>query len=113
MGSQALDKSEILSKAKYNWDNKPNAKKIRAGSKYNRFLNSFKFPINDWENNFDNLTKQQQNILLKGELIRTYDSYPNIIKTNIMRKFGLSSFHSKWYKLPSEDKKILLNYVIR
>lgn len=61
---------------------------------------------------FDHLNKFQRNILIKGELIRTYDALPNTEKTKIMRKLELSKFASKWYKLEPEDKKKLLNYVI-
>ena len=113
MNKVTLDKAEILSHAKLKWDSKDNANRVRAGSKYQHFLDKFKLQTNDWVNDFENLSKPQQNVLIKGELIRIYDSLPNLSKTNIMREFGLSSFSSKWYKLPGKDKKTLLNYVIK
>ncbi len=113
MNSPNLDKTEILARAKLKWDSKDEANRVRAGSKYQHFLDKFKFQVNDWKNDFDNLSKRQQSVLTKGELIRTYDSLQNKAKTKIMREFGLSSFSSKWYKLPGKDKKILLNYIIR
>ena len=113
MNESILNKTEILERAKNKWNDKTESKKIKAGTKYQRFLDKFNFTISNWDNCFDELTKYQQNIIIKGELIRTYDSLPNISKTRIMRDFGLSSFSSKWYKLPSSDKKILLNHLIR
>ena len=113
MNEKSLNKTEILARAKLKWDSKDNANRVRAGSKYQHFLAKYKLQTNDWTNDFEHLSKHQQNVITKGELIRTYDSLPNISKTNIMREFGLSLFSSKWYKLPSKDKKILLNYVIR
>jgi hypothetical protein len=113
MSETSLNKTEILARAKLKWDSKDNANRVRAGSKYQHFLDKFKLQTNDWTNDFDHLSPHQQNVITKGELIRTYDSLPNISKTSIMREFGLSLFSSKWYKLPGKDKKILLNYVIR
>jgi hypothetical protein len=113
MDSNILNKTEISSRAKTKWNEKSEANKVRAGSKYQHFLGKFKLPMNNCNSEFDVLTKYQQNVIVKGELIRTYDSLPNTAKTKIMREFGLSAFSSKWYKLPSGDKKILLNHVIR
>ena len=113
MNKTIINKSEILARAKLKWDSKDEANRVRAGSKYQHFFKKHKLQINDWANNFDNLSQCQQNVIVKGELIRTYDSLPNISKTNIMREFGLSIFSSKWYKLPGKDKKALLNYIIK
>jgi len=111
--SITLSKTEILSRAKSKWDGESNANRVRAGSKYQHFIDKFKLNVNDWENDFERLSKHQQNLIVKGELIRTYDSLPNSVKTKIMLDFGLSSFSSKWYRMSSKDKKILLNYVIK
>ncbi len=113
MNAAILNKDEIISKAKTTWNEKNSTSKIKAGLKYRHFICKFNIPTNNWNNNFDKLTKYQQNIIVKGELIRTYDSLPNTTKTEIMREFGLSLFSSKWYKLPNKDKKILLNYIIQ
>jgi len=108
-----INKFEILARAKLSWNNKSDSSKIKAGNKYQAFLEKFNLPTNDWLNDFDNLTKHQQNVIIKGELIRYYDSLPNIQKTYIMREFELSNFSSKWYKLSGADKKKLLNYIIK
>jgi hypothetical protein len=113
MNEKYIDKIEICNKAKLNWDKKSKEEKSKVGTKYKHIFDKHKLQSVDWSNNFDNLTKHQQNVLIKGELIRTYDSLPNIEKTCIMRKFGLSMFSSKWYKLPSKDKKTLLNCIIK
>ena len=113
MNNSILDKTEILARAKISWDEKTDEAKMKAGSKYQHFLDKYRLPTNDWLNDFDNLTKHQQNVIVKGELIRFYDSLPNIQKTYIMREFELSEFSSKWYKLPGIDKRKLLNYIIK
>lgn len=105
-----LDKTEILARAKLKWNDKKSSEKVNAGIKYKHFLSKFK--LNDWNNDFEHLSKCQQNVIIKGELIRTYDSLSNLTKTDIMREFDLSLFSSKWYKLPGKDKKILLNYIL-
>ena len=113
MDEHSINKIEILARAKSKWNEKSEANKIRAGSKYERFFKKFNFPVSNWVCDFDELSKHQQSVITKGELIRTYDSLPNIEKTRIKREFGLSMFSSKWFKLPSADKKILLNYIIK
>ena len=113
MNERSLNKTNIITNAKEKWDSKSNANRVRAGSKYQHFLEKFELRANSWANCFDKLSKRQQCVLIKGELIRTYDSLPNISKTKIMHEFGLSVFSSKWYKLPGKDKKILLNYLIK
>lgn len=113
MNNDLLNKYEILARAKLSWDKKSDEAKLKAGSKYQIFMERYNVPFNDWLNKFDLLTKQQQNIIIKGELIRYYDSLPNVQKTYIMREFELSNFSSKWYKLSSADKKKLLNHIIK
>ena len=113
MNETILDKTDILERAKVSWDAKSDDAKEKAGKKYQHFLERYKLRTNSWTNNFENLTKFQQNILVKGELIRYYDSLPNKTKTEIMRVLRLSEFSSKWYKLPSNDKKKLLDHFVR
>ena len=113
MTSTALNKTDILARAKLWWDGKSDEAKTKTGNKYHHFLTKYNLPTNDWQNCFEKLSKYQQNVIVKGELIRYYDSLPNIQKTYIMRDFGLSEFSSKWYKLPSVDKKKLLDYIVK
>ena len=112
MYHSVLDRNDILLKAKQFWNNKDTVTRVRIGNKYQHIVSRLDFKTNDWANEFDSLLKNQQNLIIKGELIRFYDSLPNKDKTAIMRDFGLSVFSSKWYKLPGEDKKILLNYIL-
>ncbi len=108
----SLDKTSISIRAKDKWNSKSEDSRLRASNKYKFLFEKFKKPIHDWRDTFDHLNKFQRNILIKGELIRTYDSLPNTEKTKIMRELELSKFSSKWYRLEPEDKKKLLNYVI-
>lgn len=112
MDSTILNKADILARAKISWNDKSDEEKAKAGRKYQPFMDKYSLKTNDWLNDFDGLTKHQKNVVIKGELIRYYDSLPNIQKTHIMREFKLSAFSSKWYKLPGVDKKVLLNYII-
>ena len=107
-----FNKDSIFRRAKENWDYKDKESRIKSSHKYRHIFDKTKVLLTDWSEEFDKLSKKQQNLLIKGELIRTYDGLPNIDKTRIKNDFGLSQFSSKWFKLPSNDKKILLHYVI-
>ena len=108
-----LSRETIVSKAREKWDAKTSTEKIRSSHKYKHIFDKLNLPLVDWNNEFSNLSKSQTNILIKGELIRTYDSMPNREKTKIKNQFGLSTFSSKWFRLSPSDKKILLNSVLR
>ena len=109
---EIFNKESILIRAKENWNYKDKVSRIMSSQKYKHIFDKTKVLLTDWGEDFDKLTKKQQNLLIKGELIRTYDALPNHDKTIIKNDFGLSKFSSKWFKLPSNDKKILLKYVI-
>ena len=93
-----LSHKSIVKRAEEKWNLKSSVDKVRSGHKYRHI--------------FEKL-KSQVNILVKGELIRTYDSMSNKDKTHLKERFGLSSFSSKWFRLPSCDKKILLNSILK
>jgi len=107
-----LSKNPIKKKARERWDNKTPSERFRTSLKYKHIFVKYNLPSNDWSNCFNKLSKHQRNILIKGELIRTYDALPNVEKTIIKKRFGLSNFASKWFKLSPQDKKILLNAVL-
>lgn len=108
-----LSHDTIVKRAEEKWNSKSSTDKIRSGYKYRHIFEKLKLPSVDWDNAFSELSKSQVNILVKGELIRTYDSMSNKDKTRLKERFGLSSFSSKWFRLPSCDKKILLNSVLK
>lgn len=110
--SDIFNKKSINNRAREYWDYKNEESKIKAGHKYSHIFDNKKVILQDWSNMFDNLSKPQQILLVKSELIRTYDALPNIDKTKLKNKFKLSTFASKWYKLPSSDKSKLLKYVL-
>ena len=107
-----FNKSSINSRAKEDWDCKSDTLKLKASLKYKHIFEEKDVSLCDWTNLFDNLSRPQQILLIKSELIRTYDALPNIDKTKLKTKLKLSMFASKWYKLPSSDKNKLLKYVI-
>ena len=107
-----LSYETIVNKAEANWNSKDEKKRIRAGNKYKHIFLKFRLPHNDWRNNFSELTQSQKNIIIKGELIKAYDSLSNHCKTKLKKRLGLSSFSTKWFTLPSADKKILLTSVL-
>lgn len=102
----------IKKRAKERWDSKTPYEKLRTSFKYKHIFLKHNLPSSDWSNCFSKLTRQQRNILIKGELIRTYDALANSGKTFIKNKFGLSHFASKWFKLSPQDKKTLLNSIL-
>lgn len=104
-----LNKEDIIKNALTRWNSKSDDEKIKASRKYKHLFNG-KDVV--WNVSFDKLTKHQQIILIKGELIRTYDSLSNIDKTIIKKQLSLTEFSSKWYKLSKEDKNTLLKQII-
>lgn len=107
-----FNKNSINDRAKENWNFKSEMSKIRASNKYKHIFKERNVNISDWNNIFEKLSRPQQVLLIKSELIRTYDALPNTDKTKLMIKFNLSSFATKWYKLSSSDKNKLLKYVL-
>ena len=110
--SNLLSHTSIEKRASDRWNKKTVTERLRTSSKYKHIFAKYHLPTNDWSNIFNDLTSHQRNILLKGELIRTYDALANIDKTKIKNLFGLSHFSSKWFKLSPQDKKTLLNSVL-
>ena len=108
-----LSKVTIEKKAKEKWDSKIEKKRMMCGKKYQHIFDALKLEISPWSNDFEDLTKSQKSILIKGELIRTYDGLTNSEKTSLKKLYNLEKFSSKWYKLTSRDKKILLNSILR
>lgn len=107
--ADVFNKESIKTRAREHWEVKTKELRLRAGRKYEHIFTKFNKPMNDWSNSFDDLTLPQQRILIKGEIIRTYDSLPNNDKSDIKRNYHLSKFESKWFKLPSGDKKKILS----
>lgn len=102
----------IRNKTRETWNKKTSAERLRNGCKYKHIFTKYGFSCHDWANDFDGLSKRQKNILFKGELIRTYDKLTNKEKTVIKEKFNLGTFSSKWFKMPSQDKKKLLQSIL-
>ena len=108
-----LSIESITERASTRWDSKTPDDRLKASSKYNHIFNKHNLEKNDWSNQFHNLSRHQRNILLKGELIRTYDAMSNSDKSKIKLQFGLPNFASKWFKLDSKSKKILLTSILK
>ena len=107
-----LSAESIKRLAKEKWDTKSEELRALSGRKYMPFFARLRLPMNPWELSFDELTEAQRNVIIKGELIRTYDSLPNSEKTKLKELLGLSEFKSKWFRLGSRDKRILLGTII-
>ena len=111
--SRILSQKAIIRRAENNWNRRDISKRLSAGSKYKHIFKKFHMKENDWKNDFAKLSESQRSILIKGELIRTYDGLSNRKKTALKQYFGLSTFSTKWFKLPPGDKKILLTSISR
>ena len=107
-----FNKKAIYKRAVHFWDDKTELERNRRGRKYDHIFAKRKWAKNEWSNPFDDLTSFQQRLLIKSEIIRTYDSLPNHDKTEIKRAFKLSEFASKWIKLSNIDKSKLLSVLI-
>ena len=110
--AKLLSQDEIREMAIKRWDSKTPSERLKASSKYKHIFIKHNLPSNDWTNAFNDLTDSQKSILLKGELIRTYDAMSNHIKSKIKSEFGLTEFSSKWFKLSPKNKKKLLTSVL-
>lgn len=110
--SEIFNKDAIEARARNFWDDKSSNARNKIGRKYNHLFIGAEDTLIPWDNNFNELLKVQKNLIVKGELIRTYDNLPNKDKTKLKNMFGLSVFSSKWFKLPSKDKELLLKFVI-
>ena len=106
-----LSSVRIMSLARNSWNGKSDNEKRKIARKYNHFFRDLGLSHRDWSNTFDMLTKPQRKVLFKRELIKVYDSLDNSIKSNIMKDIHLRKFSSKWFKMPSCDKRTLLNYL--
>ena len=106
--SDVFNRTSIYLRAKEHWDFKCVKERLRCGKKYSHIFSDKDSSLVDWSNPFESLSLKQKKLIIKGELIRTYDSLPNIDKPYITNKFRLSVFSSKWYKLPNADKNKLI-----
>ena len=100
-----------MNSARETWNGKSDGEKSKVGKKYHHFFEKIELRHKDWVNPFDTLTNAQRKVLFKSELIRTYDSLDNSIKSKIMKDAHLRKFSSKWFKMLSCDKRTLLNYL--
>lgn len=107
-----LSKTEIVARAKEKWDAKSERVRLMAGKKYQHIFDGLKLKTVCWDNKFDKLTQSQKSVLIKGELIRTYDGLPFHDKITVKRLYGLERLSNKWFKLAPKDKKLLLNSVL-
>lgn len=107
-----LSLETITKKASERWNAKTSTERLKTSSKYRHIFVKYNLEKNDWTNQFAELSRHQQNILLKGELIRTYDAMSNKDKSKIKEHFGLPRFSSKWFKLDQKGKKLLLSSIL-
>lgn len=107
-----FNQESVKKRAREHWNYKDENSRLLSGKKYNHIFIKHNMSMNDWRNEFDGLSSSQQKLLIKSEIIRTYDSLPNTDKSKIKSSFKLSIFASKWFKLPSEDKKKILKCMI-
>ena len=106
-----LDKHQVTLRAKTKWDSLTICERLRRFKKY-RHITIIDNNLASWVDDFDDLDKQHKNILIKGELIRTYDSMLMSDKRKLSNEAGLSKFQTKWYKFTNDDKTKLLDHVL-
>ena len=104
-----LDKEQIRERAANKWNSFSPIERLKKSQKYNH-LGPFK--NSEWVLDFDLLGQSKQNILIKGELIRTYDNMLISDRKKLTNEAHLSKFETKWVKFSPIDKEKLLNYVL-
>ena len=109
----SLSRVGIIERAKDKWNSRSSSERLKCSNKYHHILVKIGAQPKPWDEEFSKLSFRQKNILIKGELIRTYDSLSNQEKTKIKEKLGLSTFSSKWFKLPPSDKRKLLLEILQ
>lgn len=108
-----FDSDGIYYTAKYSWDILSDDEKKRKGDKYAK-QDKISFIKNcHWNVEFDALNDKQKKLLMKAVLINTYDSLDNVVKTRIMKEYGLSKFSSKWFRMPNIDRALLCSSVLK
>ena len=85
--SDVFNRTSIYLRAKEHWDFKCVKERLRCGKKYSHIFGDKDSSLVDWSNPFESLSLKQKKLIIKGELIRTYDSLPNIDKAYIQNKF--------------------------
>lgn len=105
--------STLTKKAQTKWDELSISERLRNARKYKHIFTKLHLSTNPWDGAFSALSHDQQSILIKGELINLYNSLPFIEKERIKKGFNLSRTPNKWHRLPSIDKKRLLNGILR
>ena len=104
-----LDKKQIRERASNRWDSFNPIERIRESRKYSHITN---YRVSEWVSEFNFLDESKKNILIKGELIRTYDNMLLSDKKKLTNEAHLSKFETKWVKFSSVDKDKLLTYIL-
>ena len=104
-----LDKKQVQDRAAVRWNSFGPIERLKEGHKYGHIT---QIKNSDWVLDFDQLTPFIQNILVKGELIRTYDNMLMSDRKKLTNEAHLSKFETKWFKFSSVDKEKLLKYVL-
>ena len=105
-----IDKNHIKLRAERFWNEQNQIQRIKEGKKYIHACNGL-HPI-DWVYDFKHLNERQQNVIIKGELIRTYDNMLISDKKKLTNEACLSKFETKWYKMSPKDKNKILKHIL-
>lgn len=108
--SDIFNRIAIYNRAKEYWDCKTAIERKRIGKRYEHILTNH--TISCWSQPFDSLALCQKRLIIKGELIRTYDELPNIDKTTLKNMLHLSMFSAKWRFLSSKDKSKIIKFIM-
>jgi len=106
-----LDKEQVTYRARERWNEMTVLERLRQGQKY-KHVPIPNNKVASWVQEFCMLDEPNQNILIKGELIRTYDAMLISDKRKLCSEAMLSKFQTKWFKLTNDDKTKLLDYVL-
>lgn len=108
-----IDKDLIEAKAIVNWQMLPSIKKKQKSYKYNQVLtNQWRVDsTKNWSCKYIDLTVEQKRLLLKKELINTYNALSEDDKLLLEQYLNLDKAAKEWVSLSSDDKKKLIQLI--
>ena len=106
-----LIRNYVSQRTREKWDREGDEYKECRGAKY---AHIFKNPNNvlNWKVDFSELSRGQQSVLMKREIINTYDLLSHEEKKKLQDKLNLSRSPNKWFNLPPKDKKKILKVIL-
>lgn len=106
-----LIRNYVSQRTREKWNNEDDENKEYRGLKYAHLFQKSNNVL-DWKVDYSDLTKGQQSLLMKREIINTYDLLSHEEKKKLQNQLKLSRSPNKWFNLPPRDKAKILKVVL-